>query len=251
MVETWFEWSMWLYAVVCVATIVPLLFISAPYGRHQRAGWGPTMSARLGWIVMESPAVLAFGLFFFLGDNIGELVPLILLCVWQLHYIRRSFIYPFFLRIDGKTMPVLIAAMAFVYNILNALVNATWISTLGSYETSWLADPRFLIGAALFAFGMWLNISSDAILRALRAPGETGYKIPRRGLYRWVSSPNYLGEMVEWLGWAVMTWSISGLAFFIYTVANLGPRAFANHRWYQETFEDYPKERRALIPFLL
>lgn len=48
-----------------------------------------------------------------------------------------------------------------------------------------------------------------------------------------------------------MTWSISGLAFFIYTVANLGPRAFANHRWYQETFEDYPKERRALIPFLL
>ena len=57
---------------------------------------------------------------------------------------------------------------------------------------------------------------------------------------------------MEWIGWAILTWSLAGVAFAVYTAANVGPRAFTNHRWYLEKFGDeYPKERRALIPFLL
>jgi protein-S-isoprenylcysteine O-methyltransferase Ste14 len=105
-------------------------------------------------------------------------------------------------------------------------------------------------GVALFGLGQWINHQSDAILLALRAPGETGYKIPTGGLYRWVSCPNYLGELIIWTGWAVATWSSAGLSFAVYTFANLAPRAAANHRWYREQFPDYPPERRALIPFI-
>ena len=75
-----------------------------------------------------------------------------------------------------------------------------------------------------------------------------GYGIPHGGLYRWVSCPNYLGEMVIWVGWAIVTWSLAGLAFALWTVANLAPRAWSHHRWYQERFEDYPTERKALLP---
>ena len=121
----------------------------------------------------------------------------------------------------------------------------------GSYPVSWLGDPRFLAGAVLFAAGLALNISSDHTLRGLRRPGETGYRIPHGGAYRWVSSPNYLGEMVEWSGWALATWSLPGLAFALYTIANLAPRAMANHSWYQERFPEYPAERRALLPYVL
>ena len=85
----------------------------------------------------------------------------------------------------------------------------------------------------------------------LRAPGESGYKIPRGGLYRWVSCPNYFGELLEWLGWALATWSTAGLAFAVYTAANLVPRALAHHRWYQERFDDYPAERKAVVPLVL
>jgi protein-S-isoprenylcysteine O-methyltransferase Ste14 len=85
----------------------------------------------------------------------------------------------------------------------------------------------------------------------LRAPGEGGYRVPQGGGYRWVSSPNYLAEMIEWGGWALCTWSLAGLTFFLFTTANLLPRALANHRWYRQTFSDYPKERRAIIPGLL
>ena len=56
--------------------------------------------------------------------------------------------------------------------------------------------------------------------------------------------------MIEWLGWAIMTWSFAGLVFFFWTVANLLPRALANHRWYQEKFPEYPTDRKAIIPYL-
>ena len=125
------------------------------------------------------------------------------------------------------------------------------MSEFGDYTPSWLADPRFLAGVALFLAGYALNLSADRTLRGLRAPGETGYKIPQGGAYRWVSCPNYLGEILEWLGWALATWSLAGLAFAVYTIANLAPRAMANHRWYRDRFPDYPPQRRALIPFVL
>jgi protein-S-isoprenylcysteine O-methyltransferase Ste14 len=74
--------------------------------------------------------------------------------------------------------------------------------------------------------------------------------IPRGGLFRWVSAPNYLGEMMEWVGFAIATWSLAGAAFAVWTIANLLPRAVSNHRWYRSKFADYPPERRALIPWI-
>ena len=68
--------------------------------------------------------------------------------------------------------------------------------------------------------------------------------------YRWVSSPNYLGEIIQWAGWALATWSAAGLAFFALTIANLAPRARSNQRWYRSEFPDDPADRRALIPYL-
>ena len=72
----------------------------------------------------------------------------------------------------------------------------------------------------------------------------------RGGAFELVSCPNYLGEILEWCGWALATWSWPGLAFALYTIANLAPRAVTHHRWYRETFPDYPPKRRALVPYL-
>ena len=236
------------YGLLCLLTVLPLMKVTAPYGRHGRAGWGPVIPARVGWVVMESPAVLAFAFFYLSGANAQQTVPLVLFGIWQLHYVRRTFVYPFQIRAKGKTIPLMIAVMAFVFNIFNAYVNARWIGHLGTYEVSWLSQPAFLIGLGVFGAGMGINMRADQVLRGLRAPGETGYKIPRGGLYRWVSCPNYLGEIIEWTGWAILTWSWGGALFAVYTLANLAPRAHAHHRWYRETFTDYPVDRKALFP---
>lgn len=233
-----------------MATVVGLRFVTAPYGRHGRGGWGPKLPARVGWLVMESPAPLVFAGVYLTGDHRADLVPLVFLAMWQTHYVQRTFVYPFLMR-GGAPIPVVLMAMAIAFNVLNAYVNARWVSHLGSYAAGWLADPRFLAGLALFAGGLALNLSADRTLRRLRAPGETGYRIPRGGAYRFVSCPNYLGEIVEWFGWALATWSAAGLAFALYTTANLAPRAIAHHGWYRQQFADYPAGRRAIVPYLL
>jgi protein-S-isoprenylcysteine O-methyltransferase Ste14 len=232
-------------------TLIYLLVRTAPYGRHGRPGWGPTVSPRVGWILMESPAVLAFLCIYLTGERAAETAPLVLLGLWQVHYVHRTFIFPFRMRGAGRPMPLVIALSGVFFNLVNAYVNARWISHLGHYEPDWLANPIFLLGCAIFALGLFINLHADTVLLNLRAPGETGYKIPRGGLYRFITCPNYFGELLEWAGWAVATASLAGLSFFVFTAANLLPRAIAHHRWYRERFADYPPERRALVPFVL
>jgi hypothetical protein len=236
---------------MAAATLVSLLWVTAPYGRHGRKGWGPTIPSLTGWLVMETPAVLVFLICFVAGTRASELVPLVLLGMWQLHYIHRTYVFPFRMRLRNKRMPWVVPLMGLGFNSVNAYVNARWISQFGSYDSGWLTDPRFLVGATLFAVGFAVNYKADRMLAALRRPGQTDYKIPRGWLYEYIVCPNYLGEILEWTGCAIATWSLPGLGFALFTVANVGPRAFAHRRWYLERFPDFPRRRKALIPFLL
>lgn len=244
-------WITYGLVAAAVLTFVSLLWITAPYGRHTRAGFGPSIAQRTAWIVMESPAVFVWGAIYFAGTHALETVPLTMAAIWQLHYVQRVFVFPFRIRSQGKTTPLAVVGAAIFFNVVNAYVNARWISELGAYPVEWMDRPSFWIGFALFVVGLAGNIHADDVLRKLRAPGKSDYQIPRGGLYELVSCPNYLMETIEWIGWAILTWSLSGAAFALYTAANLVPRALAHHRWYKERFPDYPRGRRAVIPYVL
>jgi protein-S-isoprenylcysteine O-methyltransferase Ste14 len=240
------------WLILSAITFVALLVIVAPYGRHNRKGWGPQINDTLGWVLMEAPAPLLFAYLYVSSERTGSAVALVFLLLWLLHYVNRTFIFPFRKHSRGKRVPLAIVGMAIVFNLVNAYINGRYIFTLGpEHTTAWLTDPRFLAGAALFVVGYVINQHADHVLINLRQPRESGYKIPQGGLYRWVSSPNYLGEILEWTGWAIATWSIAGVAFAVWTTANLLPRALSNQRWYRDTFDNYPTERRAIIPYVL
>ena len=239
------------WLVLALIVFVLLFFVTAPYGRYVRKGWGATVNNKIGWIVMESTSSLLFALFFILGNRQGSFVALIFLTMWETHYIHRAFIYPLTLKGNGKRMPVFVVFLGLFFNSVNSYLNGRYLFSLSPvYEISWLRDPRFIIGTALFIAGFMVNRHSDHVLRALREVSEEGYKIPYGGFYRWVSSPNYLGELAIWFGFAIATWSLPGLTFAIWTAANLVPRARANHVWYKAEFANYPEERRILIPHL-
>lgn len=240
----------WTEIALAAVTFLSLLFIVAPYGRHTRAGWGPTMSQKLGWVVMESPAFFGFAALFVMGAHAREPVPIALGAMWLVHYGQRTFVFPALIRARDKRTPVSIVATAFGFNILNAIVCAPSASSFDVKGSEWLGDPRFIAGAVMFVVGFLGNVVTDEQLRRLRKPGDTAYKIPRGGLFELVSSPNYLCEILEWSGWALASWSVGGLAFALYTFANLAPRARSNHAWYLATFPDYPTRRRALVPFV-
>ena len=169
--------------------------------------------------------------------------------LWILHYINRSFIYPLRTRTRGKKIPILIVCSAMFFNVVNGWTNGYYLGSYGPvYVHDWLYDPRFIIGLFVFIAGAGINIQSDNILLKLRKPGEKDYKIPHGGLFRYVSCPNHLGEIIEWTGFAIMCWNLPALAFAVWTAANLIPRAISHHKWYQQKFADYPKDRKAVIP---
>ena len=239
------------YLSLAALTFPVLFFISAPYGRHSRAGWGPTLSSRLGWVIMEAPASLIVAATFVGGEQPRTTMTWVFLALWQAHYLHRAFVYPFRLRSERRGIPVAVVGLGVIFNVVNGYLNGRYMFSLSDgYPDQWLLTLRFILGTALFVSGYALNRVADRILRGLRAPGESGYVIPRAGPFHWVSSPNYLGEILEWLGWALATWSLPGLAFALWTIANLAPRAWTNHQWYRRRFPDYPQKRRVLLPGL-
>ena len=165
------------------------------------------------------------------------------------HYVHRSWVWPARAHISGKKMPISIVLFAIGFNSINSWLNAEWIFSLHHpYPYEWLYSPQFIIGVMLFITGMGINIKTDDMLFALRENGEVDYKIPHGHMFKWISCPNYFGEILEWIGWALATWSLAGLSFAVWAIANLVPRARANHKWYQGKFSDYPRSRKALIP---
>jgi protein-S-isoprenylcysteine O-methyltransferase Ste14 len=250
--DRWYLYGLVGLVAAGIASFLALLFVPAPYGRHERRGWGPSMPTRIAWVVQELPAPLLFAIVFLRGEHAFRPVPLAFLLLWQMHYLQRTFVYPLRMRVGVSRVPLTTIALAIAFNAVNASLNAYAIShgALRHVE-SWFFDPRFVAGVALFAFGWFVNHQSDAILRSLRKPGESGYKIPYGGFYRFVSCPNYLGEIIEWSGWALATWTYAGFAFAFFTAANLVPRAISHHRWYREKFPEYPPERKAIVPGLL
>ena len=239
------------WVLVAIVTFIYLFFVDAPYGRHIRTGWGKNISARAGWVVMESPCVILMMAYAYIVRDQLLLVHIIFLALWLFHYTHRSFIYPFVIDMTNPKMPISIAASAFFFNIINVNIQAVGIFYFAEYAQDWIYSSVFYFGLMLFFIGMYVNIRSDYLIVSLRREKGPGYHLPSKFMHKHISAPNYFGEIVEWIGWAILTWSISGLVFALWTIANLFPRALAHHRWYQEKFKDYPKNRKAIIPGII
>jgi 3-oxo-5-alpha-steroid 4-dehydrogenase 1 len=237
------------WTAVAVATFVFLLFVTAPYGRYTKTGWGKLVDNRLGWIVMEFPSFAI--ILYFLVAGIRSPYAIFGASLWLLHYVYRTFIFPFRLHTDGKKMPLSILLSAVGFNSVNAFLNGYFLINFESYSSSWFLHPLTLIGITLFISGTIIHILSDKILISLRKPGETGYKIPKGFLFRYVSCPNFLGEIVVWIGFVMIVPNLASLSFLIWTIANVVPRGIKHHQWYKNKFEEYPKNRKAIFPFIL
>ena len=68
---------------------------------------------------------------------------------------------------------------AVAFTSINGYIQTRYLIEYYTYHLSWFYDPRFVIGHLMFLLGMAINIHSDTVLRNLRKPGETGYKIPK------------------------------------------------------------------------
>jgi hypothetical protein len=257
-------------------TIILTSYIAAPYGKFMLSqGWGTLIPARLAWFIMESPNLFMPMIisYVYLGSwNAGyqrlqlHSGNLWLFTMYQFHYIHRSIIYPLF-RINGtchKPMPVSVMLMAFSYCIWNGALQSLSLLVVMRYPPDWLLQWNVGVGLVVYFVGFLINVRSDSTLLNLKSiagdahasntkkasPSSERYRIPYGGMFQYVSCANYTGEIIEWTGYALASWSLAGLAFAVFTFSNLAPRARRHHEWYRETFAAYPPQRKAVIPFV-
>ncbi|KAJ0033717.1 hypothetical protein NQD34_000824 [Periophthalmus magnuspinnatus] len=224
------------------------------YGRYACSKY--TIPARWAWFLQELPAFLVPVLLACTTDGSTHGRRL-LLCTFTLHYFHRAIVYPLLIR--GRPIPAFIVVSSELFCFFNGILQSHTLLHCSAPDLDqdlnqhqhWVYSLRTGAGLCLFALGMILNIHSDHILRNLRRSGETVYKIPRGGLFELVSGANFLAEILEWFGFAVVVWNLPGFSFFFFTVCSIGPRAIGHHRFYLEKFPDYPRNRKALIPFIL
>lgn len=241
----------WLGMAIIVHIV--MFFVTAPFGRHTSEKWGISINNKLAWILMEAPSLLIMAYFLLQGTNSFRSYVWILFALWLIHYINRTFIYPLRIKATPKKMPLTIAASGAFFNLINAGLNGYYLAELApvaDYKAEWLTSNSFIIGAVMFVGGMMINWKADTILINLRKPGETGYKIPKGFLFDYISSPNLFGEIIEWSGFALMAFNLPALTFMVWTFANLVPRAKNHHDWYVRHFDNYPKERKIVFPFI-
>lgn len=246
-----FQLIAYVWISIAIFIFFLLMKITAPYGRHSSAKWGPLIANHLGWFFMEFPALVVMLYVLVINFSTHSLAIAVMIGLYCLHYFNRSFIFPFRLHTRGKKMPVLIMSSGIFFNLCNTFLLGYYFTNFATNDNSWFADTRFIIGLAIFLFGAWINWKADNILIHLRNPGETGYKIPQGWLFNYISCPNLFGELIEWTGYAILCWNLPALTFLIWTAANLIPRAMSHHKWYKNNFGEYPTERKAIVPYLL
>ncbi|OXB53618.1 hypothetical protein ASZ78_000099 [Callipepla squamata] len=191
-----------------------LRFIPMPYGRYSSRRFGWLLPARPAWLLQELPALLV-PLALAACVPAWRLPNAALLSCFVLHYVHRALIFPFLIR-QGKPTPFFTFLLALLFCIYNGYLQGRSLSSYAEYPSDWLKHPCFIAG----------------------------------GMFEYVSGANFFGEILEWFGFSLACCTMESFAFALCTLFILGSRAKQHHQWYLEKFEDYPKNRKAVIPFV-
>ena len=244
---------MWAMAVIAVFVFIALYFVKAGYGIFRTKQWGISINNKAAWVMMEAPVFIVM-LYMWASNGASTALPSFLaFLLFELHYFQRSFIFPMLMK--GKSrMPIAIMLMGITFNVINGLLIGTSLfvfpPSLFNEGIAYLAHPTAILGIAIFFVGMAINLHSDHVIRHLRQPGDTRHYLPQKGFYRYVTSANYFGELVEWTGFALLCSTPAAWLFVVWTAANLIPRAAAIHRHYREEFGEAVGTRKRVIPFV-
>jgi len=252
-----------IYKMSCCATlgtIVTGIFTAlqpAPYGKFSKSWTGPSINAKLAWLIQDVPALVVPFLLMYQSPWVWKMnvQNALLTILFISHYVQRCLVYPMRMREAAKPVPILTIPFALLITAFNGFFQCHHLMNVEKVENSVFLIP----GVTLFIIGMAINVHHDGILLGLkrnRTQGDknerTEYKIPRGALFELVSGANYLGEIMEWWGLAVASGKVPQLIFAVFATVYLGVRAFQHHQFYKKTFGvSYPTSRMALIPYVM
>ena len=202
--------------IMSVVTFVSLFFTTAHYGKFFNEKRSTILiSNNIFWFIEEVPNIIVVLYYVFAYKEQLNVIKLCMMSLFFIHYVNRAFIYPF--KFDNaKKMPVDLLIMGVLFCYINALMQTRSIILFSEYEWESLNFSLVIIGLIIFSIGMYINIKSDNNLLSLKKMNK-GYQVPRGFMFEYVSCPNYLGEMIEWIGFALCVQTYSGFVFAVFT----------------------------------
>ncbi|KAI2468297.1 3-oxo-5-alpha-steroid 4-dehydrogenase-domain-containing protein [Annulohypoxylon bovei var. microspora] len=171
------------------------------------------------------------------------------------HFAKRELETMFLHKFSAATMP-------FAYVFRNSVFYWAMAGFLGALEIYAPFSPAAVapdaptpltyLGFFLYAFGELMNLDVHYYLAHLRRPGETDRKIPRGHGFGIVTCPNYMYEIIAWIGIIIVTRSPSLLAFIFVGSYYMYTWGWGKEKTYRKQFGDkYKKKRFVMLPGLL
>ena len=243
---------LWAMAAMGLIVFISLYFVDAGYGKFRSNKWGASINNKIGWFLMECPALIPVA--YSIAAHNPKPLALLFMGLYALHYTYRSFVFPTLLKGNSR-MPLAIIAMGAMFNLTNSslLCSSVVLFPKESYTDicSYISNWHFWVGLAVFFLGMYTHMKADHTIRHLRKPGDTNHYLPKGGMFDYVTSANYFGELLEWTGFAILLCNPAAWMFVWWTAANLVPRAHAINLKYKAEFgAAQVGKRKRVIPFI-
>ncbi|KAK5636575.1 hypothetical protein RRF57_012287 [Xylaria bambusicola] len=172
------------------------------------------------------------------------------------HFVKRELEVLFVHKFSANTMPAnFIVRNSFFYWVFAGLLGALEIYAPFSPTAQagpFLSSPLDVVGLALYVFGELCNANIHWYLSSLRKPGETARKIPNGLGFSLVTCPNYMFEIIAWIGIIMITRSPTLVVFIIIGSYYMYTWGWGKEKAYRKQFGDkYKKKRFVMLPGLL
>ncbi len=244
------------YTMALVVFAVLFKYV-ATYGRYASSATRQRktyfISNRVGWLLMELPAVFTILVVATYAALHGRLntIGIVFISMWSIHYMYRTFIFPFLSANKTRAFTVSVVVSGFVFNIVNGFINGWALFFTPLLKTTSIRNVHVYIGIIVFFIGFTIHVISDKVLRDIKRIHKGNYGVPNTFLHKYIASPNYFGEIIQWFGFYLATYSPAALAFVFFTCSNLIPRAYKHRQWYRKNFPEYPHNRKIIVPFFV
>ncbi|KAK6233735.1 hypothetical protein QUC31_006141 [Theobroma cacao] len=202
--------------------------------------------SRVGMFLIYAPAFLAGLASFWLFPH-GDLRFLFLKSAMTIHFFKRILEVLFVHKYSG------VMGLESTIVILGTYFTLSSIMIYAQQLTQGLPEPSIDLkypGIVLFLIGISGNFYHHYLLSKLRANGSKDYKIPRGGLFELVICPHYLFEILGFVGMSLISQTLFSFSASLGSAMYLTCRSYVSRRWYLSKFEDFPKQVKALIPYV-
>ncbi|KAK5794980.1 uncharacterized protein LOC108488855 [Gossypium arboreum] len=202
--------------------------------------------SRVGMLLIYTPAFLVGVASFWLFPD-GDFRFLLLKSAITIHFFKRILEVIFIHNYSGGMSldTIIIILVSYFFVSLSLIYTQTF--NQGLSEPS--IDLKYL-GIVLFLIGICGNFYHHCILSKLRTKGGKEYKIPKGGLFELVICPHYLFEILGFLGISLISQTLYSFSTTLGIAVYLMCRGYVTRKWYMSKFEDFPKEVKAVIPYV-